>query len=391
MQDYFERIDKLRILEYMKIFPAVALLGPRQCGKSTLAQHIGKSIPGFIYLDLENPSDLKRIDDLQLFFDLNPEATVCLDEVQLRPNLFSELRSIIDKNRRNGRILLLGSASRELVNKSSESLAGRIGYIELTPFSLKEVNSGIKETQSIHWMRGGFPVSFLAESERQSFIWRQAYIRSYLERDIVQGSNGIPLLTVNRLLQMLANNHGQLFNSSRIGESLAISHVTTRNYLDFFEKSFLVRTLRPYSFNPGKRLTKSPRVFFRDSGILHALLEIENINQLLGHPVYGASWEGYVIENIITWLYDWEPWFYRTATGCEIDLILTKGRKKLAFECKSNTAPNVSKGTFIALEDTGIDELFIVAPVMETFRMNKNVVVGNVLQAIEYASEQNKY
>ena len=390
MQAYFERCDKERILEFMKIFPVVALLGPRQCGKSTLAQQIGKSIPGFIYLDLENSSDLKRIDDIHLFFELNPDATVCLDEVQLRPGLFSELRSIIDKNRRNGKILLLSSASRELVNKSSESLAGRIGYIELTPFTFSEVERQVSNTQTTHWMRGGFPVSFLAETDRQSFLWRQAYIRSYLERDIVQGSNSIPLMTINRLLQMLANNHGQLFNSSRLGESLSISHNTTRNYIDFFEKSFLVRTLRPYGINPGKRLTRSPRIYIRDSGLLHELLEIESINQLLGHPVYGASWEGYAIENIISRMYNWEPWFYRTATGCEIDLILTKGTKKLAFECKANTAPSVSKGTFIALKDTGIDELFVVAPVKEVFRMSRNVVVGNILSAIEYAKQKDQ-
>jgi len=192
-------------------------------------------------------------------------------------------------------------------------------------------------------------------------------------------------MTVSRLLQMLANNHGQLFNSSRIGESLTVSHNTIRNYLDFFIKSFLVRALRPYLINLNKRLTRSPRVFIRDSGLLHALLEIENINQLLGHPVYGSSWEGYAIENISSVLYDWEPWFYRTATGNEIDLILTRGLKKIAFECKATTSPSVTRGTYEALKDTGIDELFIVAPVSTTFNMQRNVIVGNVSHAIDYA------
>lgn len=387
MQTYIERTDKERVLEYMKIFPAVALLGPRQCGKSTLAKQIGKSIPGFIYLDLENPGDLKRIDDLQFFFEINPDATVCLDEVRLKPDLFSELRGIIDTNRRNGRLLLLGSASRELVNKSSESLAGRIGYIELTPFTIVEAEKGINNTQTRHWLRGGFPQSFLAETERQSHIWRQSYIRSYLERDIIKGSNSIPLMTVNRLLQMLSNNHGQLFNSSRLSDSLAISNNTIRNYLDFFEKSFLVRTLRPYENNLSKRLTKSPRVYIRDSGLLHAVLEIESTNKLLGHPVYGPSWEGYAIENLTTLMYEWESWFYRTATGCEIDLILTKGLKKIAFECKATTSPSVSKGTFIALQDTGINELFVVSPVNESYKMSRNVIVGNVSHAFEYAKK----
>jgi uncharacterized protein len=388
MQNFIERYDRKKVLEYMEIFPVVAILGPRQSGKSTLARLIGKSIPGFIYLDLENPADLRRINDVQLFFDHNPDATVCLDEVQLCPGLFPELRSIIDRKRHNGQLLLLGSASRELVNKSSESLAGRIGYIELTPFSLPEVMADNIDTQTMHWMRGGFPLSYLSKTDRQSFIWRQAYLRSYLERDIVQGSNSIPVMTINRLLQMLAINNGQQFNSSRIGESLSVSHNTIRNYLDFFEKSFLVRTLRPYLLNLNKRLTKSPRVFICDSGLLHALLEIENINQLLGHPVYGTSWEGYAIENITCMLDGWEPWFFRTATGNEIDLIITKGLKKIAFECKATASPSVTKGTYEALKDTGIDELFIIAPVKETFHMNRNVIVGNILHAIDYVKSK---
>ena len=388
MQAYIERNDRKRILEYMEIFPVVAILGPRQSGKSFLATKIGQFIPGFIYLDLENPTDLRRIEDVQLFFDHNPDATVCFDEVQLRPGLFSELRSIIDRNRRNGQIILLGSASRELVNKSSESLAGRIGYIELTPFTLPEIQSNTEEYQTMHWIRGGFPLSFLSATDPKSLIWRKSYLRTYLERDIIQGSNSIPLMTVSRLLQMLAINHGQLFNSSRLGESLNVSHNTIRNYLDFFEKSYLVRTLQPYHVNLNKRLTKSPKVFIRDSGLMHALLEIGDINQLMGHPVYGSSWEGYAIENILSILNDWEPWFYRTATGNEIDLILTKGLKKLAFECKATSSPTVTKGTSTALKDTDIDELFVVAPVKETFHMSRNVLVGNIIHAIDYAKSK---
>jgi predicted AAA+ superfamily ATPase len=384
MQALVKRKSIAQIKEYMDIFPAVAILGPRQSGKSTLANMIGKSISGFIYLDLENPADFRRIDDIQLFFDLNPDSVVCLDEVQLRPDLYPELRSIIDRNRKKGKLILLGSASRELVNKSSESLAGRIGYIELTPFTLSEIDSRKTHKQPVHWIRGGFPLSYLARTDKQSFIWRKAYLRSYLERDIIQGSNSIPLMTVSRMLQMLAHNHGQIFNSSRMGESLNVSHNTIRSYLDFFTKSFLVRTLQPYLVNPKKRLTKSPRIFIRDSGLLHCLLEIENMNQLLGHPVYGSSWEGYVIENIITALYEWEPWFYRTATGCEIDLLLTKGSKKIAFECKATKSPSVAKGTYIALQDTGIKELFIVSPVSELFYLSKNVIVGNITHAIAY-------
>jgi predicted AAA+ superfamily ATPase len=385
MQANIERSCKDKILEYMDVFPVVAILGARQSGKTTLAKQIGSTLPGFLYLDLENQADLRRIDDVDLFFDVNQDATICLDEVQLRPDIFSELRGIIDKNRRNGKLLILGSASRELVNKSSESLAGRIGYVELTPFTLSEITLKEDPLQIKHWMRGGYPISYLAGTDSHSIIWRKAYIRSYLERDIVHGSNNIPLLTVSRLLQMLANNHGHLFNSSRLGNSLNVSHNTIRNYLDFFDKSFLVRTLRPYEFNLNKRLTRSPKVFIRDSGLLHALLEIETFNQLMGHPVYGHSWEGYALENIIDMLDSWEPWFYRTATGCEIDLVLTKGLKKIAFECKATTAPTIAKGTYVALQDTDIDELFVVAPVKNQYQMAKNIFVGNISDAIGYA------
>jgi predicted AAA+ superfamily ATPase len=270
------------------------------------------------------------------------------------------------------------------VNKSSESLAGRIGYIELNPFLITEIVNDSGNESAKHWIRGGFPTSFMAETDNQSFIWRKSYIRSYLERDLIHGSNSIPLLTVNRLLQMLANNHGQLFNSTRIGNSLGISHNTIRNYLDFFDKSYLIRTLRPYEINLNKRLTRSPRVFIRDSGILHSLLEIDSFNQLLGHPVFGQSWEGYAIENIIDMVEGWDTWFYRTATGCEIDLILIKGLHKLGFECKASTAPVIAKGTYIAMEDIGLDELFVVAPVQKQYQMTKNIIVGNILDAIKY-------
>jgi hypothetical protein len=285
---------------------------------------------------------------------------------------------------------MLGSASRELINKSSESLAGRVGYVELTPFTISEIERKKTRNQSIHWIRGGFPLSYLAKTDKQSFIWRKEYLHSYLERDIIQGSNSIPLMTVSRMLQILAHNHGQLFNSSRMGESLDVSHNTMRNYLDFFTKSFLVRTLHPYHVNIKKRLTKSPRIFIRDSGLLHCLLEIDNMNQLLGHPVYGSSWEGYAIENIITVMHEWEPWFYRTATGCEIDLVLTKGSKRIAFECKATKSPSVAKGTYAALQDTGIRELFIVSPVSGQFHLSKNVIVGNITHAIDYAKGKSR-
>ncbi|MFC2138265.1 ATP-binding protein [Bacteroidota bacterium] len=387
MQTYIKRSLKEKILEYMSIFPAVAILGPRQCGKSTLAQLIGASNKNFIYLDLENPSDIKKIDDASLFFDINPNKTICLDEVQNRSDIFPELRGIIDKNRQNGRILLLGSASQELINTSSESLAGRIGYIELTPFTINEIIDNNKTKQTIHWLRGGFPPAFLSKDDKSAFIWLKSYLRSYIERDLNKGSNIIPILTIQRLLQMLANNQGQLFNSSKISASLGISYNTVRNYVDFFEKSFLVRVLQPYKQNLNKRLTKSPKIYIRDSGLLHSILEIDNINQLFGHPVFGSSWENYAMENIINQLTEWRPRFYRTATGSEVDLILTKGNKMMAFEFKTSTAPDITKETHVAINDLNIKELFVVAPVNKSWQMSKNIKVGNILNAIEYAHQ----
>jgi predicted AAA+ superfamily ATPase len=372
----------------MQLFPVVAILGPRQCGKSTLVREIGKDIGNFLFIDLENPSDRLRINDLSLFFNLNKGATICIDEAQLMPHLFPELRSIVDKDRRNGQILLLGSASRELVNKSSESLAGRIGYIELSPFTFPEINDQGEETMVRHWIRGGFPLSFLAENDRFSEIWRKQYLQSYLERDLVLSGNAIPLLTIQRLLQMLANHHGQLLNSSQIGGSLGVNYHTIRNYIDFFEKSFITRTLQPFAPKLNKRINKSPKVYIRDSGILHSLLDISSINQLLGHICYGYSWEGYVIENIINSAPEWQPWFYRTATGNEIDLLLTKGDKMLAFECKAMLSPVLSRGTYTAMEDLKINELYVVSMVPKSYYFKPNIQVGNLNEVLKYIGNQ---
>lgn len=387
MQPYVLRSIKPQVNEYMQLFPVVALLGPRQCGKSTLAKELGNSIDNFVYIDLENPSDRLRISDLSLFFSLNNSATICIDEAQLLPNLFPELRSIIDKERRNGQILLLGSASRELVNKSAESLAGRIGYLELSPFSFTEVDDGKGETIIEHWLRGGFPLSFLAENDRFSEIWRKQYLQSYIERDLVLAGNSIPLLTIQRLIQMLAINQGQLFNSSQLAGSLGISYHTVRSYVDFFDKSFITRTLQPYLSNLNKRINKSPKVYIRDSGILHSLLDISTVNQLLGHPVYGYSWEGYVIENIIHAAPDWQSWFFRTATGNEIDLILTKGNKTIAFEIKATITPELTKGTYTAMEDLKLEELFVVAMTPNSYYFKTNIQVGNLTDAIKYVEK----
>jgi predicted AAA+ superfamily ATPase len=384
MQTYIHRSLQEQVEEYMKLFPVVALLGPRQCGKSTLAGEMGKNAKDFLYIDLESPADRMRLNDLTLFFGINRSMTVCIDEAQLMPHIFPELRSIVDKDRRNGKILLLGSASRDLVNQSAESLAGRIGYLELSPFTFSEIDNGSQENLINHWLRGGFPQSYLAENTKNSNIWRKQYLQTYLERDLITAGNSVSLLVIQRLLQMLANNNGQLFNSSQIANSLGISYHTVRNYVDFFEKSFLTRSLQPYLPNLNKRLNKSPKVYFRDSGLLHTLLDVTDMNHLLGLQAYGFSWESYVIENIVSHAPDWQPWFYRTSTGNEIDLVLTRGNKKIAIEIKSSLAPILSKGTYQSLNDLDISELIVVSLVEKSYHFKPEIWICNLRDVLEY-------
>jgi len=373
------------ILEYQKIFPVVAILGPRQCGKSTLAKMLISSDRSFIYLDLERYSDLNKLDDPEFFFRNNQEKNICIDEVQHKPDLFRSLRSVIDEDRRNGKFLILGSASRDLIQQSSETLAGRIGYIELTPFNTRELENNLDFDLSRHWVRGGFPDSYLQHSDHAGAIWRENFIRTFVERDLPQLGINIPSLTIRRLLTMCAHNQGQILNSSKLGESLGTSYHTIQNYLTLLEQLFIVRTLKPYFPNIKKRIIKSPKVYIRDSGILHSLMNIENMNDLLGHPVFGSSWEGYCIENIVSQFYDWQAYFYRTSSGNEIDLILEKGSRKLAIEFKASTAPNLTKGIYQALNDLDIKKLWVISPTDDSYALNERINIsslGNFLQVI---------
>ncbi|MEW6077874.1 MAG: ATP-binding protein [Thermodesulfobacteriota bacterium] len=379
MQGYRNRQIQAEIEEKLLNFPAVAVLGPRQCGKTTLALTIVKKLGRALYLDLEKPSDQRKLQDPELFFQFQNDNLICLDEIQRQPELFPVLRSIIDERGANGQLLILGSASRDLIKQSSESLAGRIAYIELTPFTLPEVaETADKGPVAIMKLlvRGGFPRSFLAKTAKESFDWRENFIRTFLERDIPQLGFSIPAHSLGRLWQMLAHVHGQVLNSSKLGESLGVSHTTVRKYIDLLSQTFMIRTLPPFEANLKKRLIKSPKIFIRDSGILHALLGIQNIDDLLGHPVYGSSWEGLAIENILTCGRGWHPAFFRTSTGVEIDLILTKGKKAVAFEFKASAAPTVGKGFWMALSDLNINEAWVIAPVKEAYPIKKNVMVA---------------
>lgn len=382
MQGYIARKLHARIRELMRDFPAVAILGPRQCGKTTLALAIAKETGPSIYVDLESPSDARKLTDPEIYLRQHQDRLVCLDEIQRQPDLFPLLRGLIDAHRRGGRFLILGSASRDLIRQSSESLAGRIAYLELTPFLLSEVAAPSPVDPSLEqalWLRGGFPESYLARDSAASLEWRENFIRTFLERDIPQLGFNIPAETLRRLWRMLAHLHGQQLNSSRLGEAIGVSHTTVRSYLDLLSQTFMIRLLQPQHANLKKRLVKSPKVYVRDCGILHALLQIDDREELWGHPVYGVSWEGFVIENLISELDRWTPTFFKTAAGAEIDLVFTKGRKRIAVECKASSAPEVGKGFWNALRDLEIKEAWIIAPVKESYPIERGVFVINLM------------
>lgn len=385
MQTYIERILTTTIKQKLENMPGVVILGPRQCGKSTLVKAIISEIGGAVYLDLERPSDVSKLRDPEAFFSLNNDKLICLDEIQRVPDLFPVLRSVMDENRKNGQFIILGSASPDLIKQSSETLAGRISYFELTPFVLKEVSEDhhLKTLRKL-WLRGGFPRSYLASDEKESIEWRFDFIRTFLERDIPQLGFRTPAKTIERFWRICAHLHGQLLNSSKLGESMGVSHHTIRSYVDMLEQSFVLRVLRPYESNLKKRLIKSPKIYIRDSGILHALLGIETHNDLLGHPVYGASWEGMVIENILSLLPNWKASFYRTSSGSEIDLILEKGNKHAAIECKGSTAPNLSRGFWNTVSELELKEVWVVAPVKEAYPIERGVMVAPPLHLIEH-------
>lgn len=373
---YLSRKIEPELQDCLLDFPAVAVLGPRQCGKSTLARQVIKRHPAAIYLDLESPRDLAKLQEPELFFELHQGKLVCLDEVQLLPGIFTILRSIIDSSRNNSQFLLLGSASRDLIKQSSESLAGRIAYLELTPFLYSEIDRAVEECD-LHklWLRGGFPDSLLARAEKTSLRWRENFIRTFLERDIPQLGFRVPASKIRRVWQMCAHNQGQLLNSSQLGSSLGVSHTTFRSYIDLLAETYMIRVLPPYAANLKKRLVKSPKIYLRDTGILHALLAIDTFDDLLGHPVLGSSWESCAMENIIASMPGWQPFFYRTATGTEIDLLLVRGSQKIAFEFKASTAPKLTKGFWAALADLQVNQTYVVAPVDEGYPVKHNVMV----------------
>ena len=333
--------------------PAVVLTGPRQVGKTTLARDVGDQYKA-IYLDLERPADLAKIQDFDQFCKAYPDQMIILDEVQRAPEIFAPLRGIIDERRREGKrtgqFLLLGSASLDLLKQSSESLAGRIAQLELQPLTGSEV--GPDNILNL-WSRGGFPESYLAKNDADSLAWRNDFIRTYLERDIPQLGPRIASETLRRFWIMLAHNQGQTLNAALLARGLDLSGATIGRYLDLMVDLLLVRRLQPWSSNQGKRMVKSPKIYIRDSGICHALLGIETLNALMGHPVVGGSWEGFIVEAIFAHKSpSTQAGFYRTSAGAEVDLVLsTTAGERWAIEIKLTSAPKVTKGFHLACED----------------------------------------
>jgi len=363
------------LLSMLRYSPATVLMGPRQVGKTTLALEIARE-RNSVYLDLERPSDLAKIADIEWFCELNKTNLLILDEVQLAPNLFAPLRGIIDARTRAGdrsaQFLFLGSASIELLRQSSETLAGRVAYCELRPFDIGEVGHG-----ALHevWHRGGFPESFIADSDARSLDWRLDLIRTYLERYMPQLGPRIPAETLRRFWTMLAHNQGQVFNASAFGRGLGLRSVTISRYLDFMVDLLLVRRLQPWTSNLGKRLIRAPKTYLRDSGICHALLGIGSLNELLGHPVVGGSWEGFVIENIIGALPRHARFgYYRTSGGAEVDLVVEFAAGTLvAIEIKRGRVPSVSRGFFSACEDLKPTLRLVVHAGGESFSLSREV------------------
>ena len=355
--------------------PAVVLLGPRQVGKTTLAREVARGRDA-VYVDLERPSDIARLSDIEQYCEENADRLLILDEVHRVPGLFAPLRSIIDERRQAGKraglFLLLGSASVDLLKQSSETLAGRVAHCELHPFNATEVP--VDRLRRL-WCRGGFPESYLARSDEESLEWRIAFIRTYLERDIPQFGPRIPAETLRRFWTMLAHNQGQTHNAAALARGLDVNGVTIARYLDLMVDLLLVRRLAPWVSNLGRRLVKAPKVYVRDSGVCHALLGIETVDDLFGHPVIGGSWEGFVVENIASALPARASCgYYRTSGGAEVDLVVDLGAGELwAIEIKRSSAPKISRGFHSACDDLQPTRRFVVHAGNESYPLAKDV------------------
>lgn len=385
-----ERRVTAEVAGLLEHLPAVALVGPRQAGKTTLALTIAEGRPS-VYLDLESAADRARLAEPELYFADHADELVILDEIHRAPGLFEALRGVIDDGRRTGRgvgrFLLLGSAAIDLLAQSGETLAGRIAFVELAPFDVTEVSA--QRLDSL-WIRGGFPDSFLAAEEKISLRWREDFIRTYLERDVPQLGPRIPAETLRRLWTMFAHNQGGLFNAAQLARGLGVSAKTIAHYLDLMVDLLLVRRLPPHLPNAGKRLVRSPKVYVRDSGLLHALLGLADKEAVLGHPVTGPSWEGMAIENLLAAAgeggHQVQGSFYRTGHGAEVDLVLDwPGGERWAVEIKRSLAPTVERGFHSALADLEPERALVVYPGEERYRIRSSIEAIGVAEMCQQA------
>jgi hypothetical protein len=363
-------LELARIADAFRVHPIVALLGPRQCGKTTLARVLSAAEPA-AYFDLENPVDARRLSAPMLAL-AGLSGLVILDEVQRAPELFELLRVLVDRPENRARFLLLGSASPQLVKGVSESLAGRIGFVDLAGFALWEVGPGSLERL---WLRGGFPRAYLADSDADSLAWRDGFLRTFLERDIPQLGITIPSETLRRFWTMVAHYHGQIWNAAQLARSLGASENTARRYLDVLAGAYMVRVLPPWFENLRKRQVKAPKVYLRDSGVLHSLLQVATPSDLLGHPKLGASWEGFALEHLIRVVDTRDAYFWGTHAGAELDLLVLAGGKRYGFELKYADAPGSTRSMRVAIDDLGLDHLWVVYPGRQRYALADRITV----------------
>jgi uncharacterized protein len=367
-----------RIENTLKRSRVVGLIGPRQCGKTTLAREF-VSPESENYFDLENPFSLARLDQPMIALQ-DLRGLVVIDEIQRRPDLFPILRVLCDRKPLPARFLILGSASPDLLRQSSESLAGRLTIVSMSGFSLEEAGFA---SQSQHWRRGGFPLSFLAASEEESFAWRKDFVTTFLERDVPQFGFSIPSASLFRFWHMLAHYHGQVWNNAEAARTLDISQGTARRYVDLLQDLFMVRQLQPWHANLGKRQVKSPKLYFRDTGLLHCLLGIRAEHELAVHPRSGASWEGYVIEETLKAVEPEQAYFWATHAGAELDLLLIKNGKRIGVECKRMDAPRLTASMSIAVKDLKLTHLIVLYPGPHSYSLAKNIEVVSLKKMLE--------
>ncbi len=371
------------LLEIVGEFPVLGIVGPRQVGKTTLARLLSKKInKESVFLDLENPRDISKLTDPLLFFENNQDKCIIIDEVQMKKELFPIIRAVIDQKREPGRFILLGSASPELIRDASESLAGRIYYKELTPFHFQEIKDVISYQK--HWLNGGYPEALLTESKTKSVRWRRSFIQTYIERDLPLLGLQSKISDMQRLVRMISHIHGNQLSYQTLSKSMGLTGPTIKKQIDFLEHAYIVRLLEPFYHNIGKRLVKSPKIYLRDTGLLHSLLEVERFEDLFGNPVIGNSWEGYVIEQIYAVLPEsYTLNYYRTQQGAELDLVICKNLKPvIGIEIKFNSSPKFSVGNEISLKDLGLNKCFIVVPEVERYYLKDSIEVISVSELI---------